>query len=278
MLKSTRKRTHLKPSQVAVLQETFMSNTLPDVDMRAHLARELSVSERTIQIWFQNRRAKARKSENTLEPNVRRGWIDIQKRPRSSSKLERPFLVTPIQPRAMSEGNIQDLEVYILIPVSTLNIGTWARFASPLNGHDLVCFADRHQLHWQVQDEGNQFRVNIPYRHIHQITLLHDLEIKVHSPPTFSMKRLSDTQWIQCDDFTENQQASRETIHRLQGDPHQLNSALQNILGFAPQLSSRFILNTTSGLLPWLEKDTLFSSSQWVLDSLLSENHMLSFI
>ncbi|KAG1436996.1 hypothetical protein G6F56_013312 [Rhizopus delemar] len=90
------------------------------------------------------------------------------------------------------------------------------------------------------------------------------------------MKQLSDTQWIQCDDFTENQQASRETIHRLQGDPHQFNSALQNILSFAPQLSSRFILNT--GLLPGLEKDTLFSSSQWMLDSLLFENHMLSFI
>ncbi|PHZ17923.1 homeobox, partial [Rhizopus microsporus ATCC 52813] len=56
-----RRRTHLKPSQVAVLQETFVTNTLPDAAMRAQLAQELGVSERTVQIWFQNRRAKARK-------------------------------------------------------------------------------------------------------------------------------------------------------------------------------------------------------------------------
>ncbi|KAL9538847.1 hypothetical protein MBANPS3_010631 [Mucor bainieri] len=59
----TRKRTHLKPSQVATLQESFNTNPLPDSSVRSRLARELAVTERTIQIWFQNRRAKARKVE-----------------------------------------------------------------------------------------------------------------------------------------------------------------------------------------------------------------------
>jgi hypothetical protein len=60
---TTRKRTHLKPSQVTVLQESFNNNPLPDSSVRSRLARELDVTERTIQIWFQNRRAKARKVE-----------------------------------------------------------------------------------------------------------------------------------------------------------------------------------------------------------------------
>jgi hypothetical protein len=60
---TTRKRTHLKPNQVSILQESFNNNPLPDSSVRSRLARELSVTERTIQIWFQNRRAKARKSE-----------------------------------------------------------------------------------------------------------------------------------------------------------------------------------------------------------------------
>ncbi|KAI7880822.1 homeobox-domain-containing protein [Lichtheimia hyalospora FSU 10163] len=87
----TRKRTHLKPSQVAVLQESFVTNPLPDAAIRSRLARELGVTERTIQIWFQNRRAKARKLEAVsniaggksgankipcLMPNVRTGWIE----------------------------------------------------------------------------------------------------------------------------------------------------------------------------------------------------------
>ncbi|CAO3636776.1 unnamed protein product [Mucor fragilis] len=59
----TRKRTHLKPSQVATLQDSFDTNPLPDSSVRSRLARELAVTERTIQIWFQNRRAKARKVE-----------------------------------------------------------------------------------------------------------------------------------------------------------------------------------------------------------------------
>lgn len=59
----TRKRTHLKPSQLAVLQASFQNNPLPDASIRHKLAQELGVSERTVQIWFQNRRAKARKLE-----------------------------------------------------------------------------------------------------------------------------------------------------------------------------------------------------------------------
>lgn len=130
----TRRRTHLKPSQVAVLQESFVTNTLPDASMRAQLAQELGISERTVQIWFQNRRAKARKLEAggglpSLVPNVRTGWIDmpqpiqatfrsfmtpecyeqeptIKRRPRSSSKPEKNtnFTVPTPPQRAMSEG------------------------------------------------------------------------------------------------------------------------------------------------------------------------------
>lgn len=136
---NTRRRTHLKPSQVAVLQESFVTNALPDATIRTQLAKELAVTERTVQIWFQNRRAKARKSEASLEPNVRTGWIDvpvtkakpkgseqppfqatfrtlvtpecyeesapIKRRPRSSSKPEKFSAGHSLPPpRAMSEG------------------------------------------------------------------------------------------------------------------------------------------------------------------------------
>lgn len=100
----TRRRTHLKPSQVAVLQETFVTNTLPDAAVRAQLAHELGVTERTVQIWFQNRRAKARKLEAStpggtlpsLVPNVRTGWIELpqsiqQRQRQQSQQLQQPY-------------------------------------------------------------------------------------------------------------------------------------------------------------------------------------------
>jgi hypothetical protein len=87
----------LKPSQVAVLQESFVTNALPDATKRSHLARALEVSERTVQIWFQNRRAKARKSDayslgqemTSLMPNVRTGWIEPPKLNKPSSLAHR---------------------------------------------------------------------------------------------------------------------------------------------------------------------------------------------
>lgn len=139
----TRKRTHLKSEQVVLLQESFNGNALPDASIRSKLAKELNMTERTIQIWFQNRRAKARKAEidKGNKQISRSNWIDsnntrhptppryqttfrtmmtperfeelkqydgqqIRKRPRSISKPElKSFnLIKSISHRAMSEG------------------------------------------------------------------------------------------------------------------------------------------------------------------------------
>ncbi|ORZ22959.1 hypothetical protein BCR42DRAFT_403677 [Absidia repens] len=57
----SRKRTHLTHSQIASLQASFAINPLPDAAIRHGLSLSLGMTERTVQIWFQNRRAKARK-------------------------------------------------------------------------------------------------------------------------------------------------------------------------------------------------------------------------
>ncbi|EIE87766.1 hypothetical protein G6F46_006990 [Rhizopus delemar] len=360
---STRRRTHLKPSQVAVLQESFVVNALPDATIRAQLAQELGVTERTVQIWFQNRRAKARKS-STLEPNVRTGWIDvpvaavkpkqkepdhqpfqatfrtlvtpecyeesshIKKRPRSNSKPEK-FVTTqsttPPPKRAMSEGvsriTCTQEEPFISIPVTMLRIGTWARFASLIseNQYDLVCFGDSHQLNWQIQDGGHHFRIHVDYHQVKQIRLSHaqldlgQLEIEV-ADSLFSMKRIgTDPDWIQCGDFTENRQASVDTVHVLQGDHNQLRHCLLELIAQAPHLASKLVLLPPTDYLcrdvsispsatpepiyfdqnQWLDpkeeqqpfsflsqhQSPTFDQSNWILDPLLtSENNFLTFI
>ncbi|CEP20189.1 hypothetical protein [Parasitella parasitica] len=99
----TRKRTHLKPNQVAALQESFNANPLPDSSVRSRLARELAVTERTIQIWFQNRRAKARKvdalgcslptsNSNTSSTSalIRPGWTFQDRQPTTAATTTTP--------------------------------------------------------------------------------------------------------------------------------------------------------------------------------------------
>ncbi|CAJ0837752.1 2018_t:CDS:2 [Entrophospora sp. SA101] len=55
---NNKKRTRATPEQLAILEDTFKTNTSPNSKVREALAEKVSMSERSIQIWFQNRRAK----------------------------------------------------------------------------------------------------------------------------------------------------------------------------------------------------------------------------
>ncbi|GAN05314.1 non-structural maintenance of chromosomes element 1 homolog [Mucor ambiguus] len=311
---ATRRRTHLKPSQVAVLQETFVTNTLPDAAVRSQLAHELDITERTVQIWFQNRRAKARKLEassggsmSSLVPNVRTGWIDlpkptqqhhhhhhhshqsdhpssdqsspfhslmttdtfenqptIKRRPRSCSKPEKTttFLLSTPPQRAMSEGmgrveTNQDAKPIVSFPVQGIRIGTWARFARQISSNewDLFCFSDPtvRQLIWQVQDGGHQFRIEVDFENIQQIRLGQiqndigqlDIDVQPKSIISFSMRRSGiDQDWVRCNDFTENQQASsfEAGSHALQGSHDNLRQSLLELISQAPDLAAKLVI------------------------------------
>jgi hypothetical protein len=56
----SKKRTRVTPSQLTILEETFNVSATPDSKMRKQLAFKLQMPERSIQIWFQNRRAKVK--------------------------------------------------------------------------------------------------------------------------------------------------------------------------------------------------------------------------
>ncbi|RKO90542.1 homeobox domain-containing protein, partial [Blyttiomyces helicus] len=47
--------------QLIVLQESFEQNSMPTNDERKTLAEQIGMDPRTIQIWFQNRRAARKK-------------------------------------------------------------------------------------------------------------------------------------------------------------------------------------------------------------------------
>lgn len=55
-------RQKISKSQYKILEKSFTDNPMPNGDTRQQLATQLSMTPRTIQVWFQNRRAKSKVS------------------------------------------------------------------------------------------------------------------------------------------------------------------------------------------------------------------------
>ncbi|KAG0168607.1 hypothetical protein DFQ28_009298 [Apophysomyces sp. BC1034] len=73
-----RKRTRATPEQLAVLEDTFAMNVSPNSKLRKQLAERLQMSERSIQIWFQNRRAKTKLLQKRAQMQMQQASIRAQ--------------------------------------------------------------------------------------------------------------------------------------------------------------------------------------------------------
>ncbi|KAG0212176.1 hypothetical protein BGX28_006722 [Mortierella sp. GBA30] len=64
---TSKKRTRASVEQLAILEDTFLTNQSPNSKVREILAKKVKMSERSIQIWFQNRRAKVKQAQKRTE-------------------------------------------------------------------------------------------------------------------------------------------------------------------------------------------------------------------
>ncbi|KAI8975033.1 hypothetical protein BDF20DRAFT_836473 [Mycotypha africana] len=73
-----RKRTRATADQLSVLEDTFAVNVSPNSKLRKQLAEQLNMSERSIQIWFQNRRAKVKHMQKRAQMQMHQATLRAQ--------------------------------------------------------------------------------------------------------------------------------------------------------------------------------------------------------
>jgi hypothetical protein len=61
-LSNKKKRQRTSPEQLAILEQIFQTDKMPNQQTRVQLADQLGMSSRRVQIWFQNKRAKVKRS------------------------------------------------------------------------------------------------------------------------------------------------------------------------------------------------------------------------
>ncbi|KAI9244238.1 hypothetical protein BY458DRAFT_537234 [Sporodiniella umbellata] len=78
-LTKPRKRTRTSPEQLAILEKSFNHNPSPNSRVREQLSFQLGMPERSIQIWFQNRRAKVKnQAKRTLQVQDKTRYMQQQ--------------------------------------------------------------------------------------------------------------------------------------------------------------------------------------------------------
>ncbi|KAN0059797.1 hypothetical protein ACQY0O_008371 [Thecaphora frezii] len=250
-----KKRNKCSPEQLEALEAFFAKNRNPTGRVREELSKKLKMPERSVQVWFQNRRAKIKTLERqglvpgSYTPPARRKRLeaksDDSQKPASSAGSKTA--------RVPNRAENPEQPSVTALPTTALCIGNWRRVTP------LVCFFSRRlqMLSWYLSSDSIGFKLEMPWSSIRSCVFdgptqptmaerhegirhpLGHFMIELSRPPTFFMevfplmdasaegsgatKRAS---WRQCADFTEAQQATSHRIHILSGPYEQLRQAV----------------------------------------------------
>ncbi|KAJ4479947.1 hypothetical protein J3R30DRAFT_2558457 [Lentinula aciculospora] len=224
-----RKRSRVTPEQLIHLERYFSVDRSPTAARRREISDLLGMQERQTQIWFQNRRAKAK----MLDGKVKDRTIAISP-DTSSTKYDVDL-----------HNIIHEDEAVTFIPCTDLSVGTWRRIATTVSKHDLVAYVceAKQSLAWFILSGGTGFKMEIPFDRIISTEFNHTSPGIAHAvftisePPHFYLEHPTAARtdgrmklsWRQCSDWTEGAQATHVLRHSLLGSAPQLSHLIQRL-------------------------------------------------
>ncbi|KAJ7104321.1 hypothetical protein B0H15DRAFT_766708 [Mycena belliarum] len=225
------KRSRVTPEQLVHLERFFSVERSPTACRRREISELLGMQERQTQIWFQNRRAKA-KLQSSKVKKAKEGTD-----PYASPTLSAGF-------ECELSRLIHEDEPVTFIPCSDLSIGSWRRIATDTNRHDLIAYTceTKRCLTWFIYNGGFGFKMECPFDTILSTEFTNVspgstglASFVLSRPPIFYLENNSNDglprYWKRCTDWTEGHQASHVLRHDLIGSAVPLVHLLQSLQG-----------------------------------------------
>ncbi|KAG9242725.1 putative homeobox protein HOY1 [Calycina marina] len=246
------KRQRATQDQLVTLEVEFNKNPTPTATVRERIAEDINMTERSVQIWFQNRRAKikliAKKSIETGEdcdaiPDSMRQYLAMQA-VESGKSMGVNFSGRGLMPfgsgsMMMGGDGAQGKVVIHHLSCQSLSVGSWRRIGQ--NAMDLIIFysPDKACMTYYINNDQAGYKIEYPFAYIKNIQLENsDMEsgkpggliVELNHPPNFFMDSSGSGGFFQCGDFTEDQQASNIMVHHLGGHPKVLSGQLAKLI------------------------------------------------
>ncbi|OBT48864.1 hypothetical protein VE00_00699 [Pseudogymnoascus sp. WSF 3629] len=246
------KRQRATQDQLATLEQEFLKNPTPTASVRERIADEINMTERSVQIWFQNRRAKikllAKKGIEGGEdidniPEGMRQYLGLQTmesgRPMGANFMGRDGLVSYRAGGMMGADHGPQGKVLIHhFHCRSLQIGSWKRIGQTMM--DLIIFYSpkKECMTYYINNDQAGYKIEYPFAYIKNIYLENGdidggnqggLVVELNRPPLFFMDCSGSGGFVDVGDFTEEHQASQVLIHRLGGHPKVLSGQLAKL-------------------------------------------------
>ncbi|KZP27308.1 homeobox-domain-containing protein [Athelia psychrophila] len=248
--KEKRKRSRVTPEQLVHLERFFSVDRSPTAVRRKEISELLGMQERQTQIWFQNRRAKAK-----LHDGKKHRGDSIEPPPDTPPELTTGYevalqdLIHEDEGKSSAHAPIaapSDLETAVtMIPCTDLSVGSWRRVATAVGEHDLIAYVceGKRCLTWFIHTGGYGFKMDIPFDIIVETHFTNAAPgsglatFHLSRPPNFYLESACPPRpdgtggrvWKRCADWTEGMQATRILRHDLIGSAVQLAHLLRNL-------------------------------------------------